>query len=237
MKKRIVSFLLVCFLCVSSLTAMAQTAPFVHIVGVQVKNNELSVLFRSGQAGSVTVLVYGENENQLLQVEQWEVEREGLHNKTLQVASSQKYVVYLGADKAELPKSVTLTKEYRSASLRIEGQETVLELLAKASYLTNGTVTRNGTVVSATDVVLPGDQIEGTWGEESYIGYAVVPGDVDLNSKVDAKDALAVLRYTVGKLPLTGAAYESADFSQNGKIDAIVALNILKFSVGKLKSL
>ncbi len=239
--KRMISFVLACLLCVSGFVANAQSSPFVQLVEVQVQNQTMKLTFITGMAGEVTCLVYAANEKgtqgNLLQVAQWEIQGAGVYTKEVIVPSAVGYVVHLGGSDVGVPKKVAVGEEYRCGALRITKEETTVTLLQKAPYLTDVTITRGGDTVTPGDVVLPGDQINGMWEDFSYTGYAVVAGDVDLNGAVNAKDALVVLRYTVGKITLTPAAYESANFNQSDKIDAMVALNILKFSVGKLKSL
>ncbi len=242
MKKQCVAFILVCFLCLGFFNAQAQTTPFVQILGGSVEGDSLTLTLRLGQAGTVTCLVYTANEKgeqeELLQVTQWDVQREGIHTKELPVSPSLLgYVVQLGGTGIDLPKTIRITDWYVCPALRIEGAETTETLTQNASHLTGVEITRNEHTVTPGDVVFPGDQISGLWGEAPYTGYAVVAGDVDLNGAVNAKDALQILRYAVGKTSLSEASLAAADFKQNGKIDAIAALNILKFAVGKLKSL
>ncbi len=59
-------------------------------------------------------------------------------------------------------------------------------------------------------------------------------GDVTMDDRVNASDALAVLRHAVGKAPLDTVYHEIADVDGNGKINAMDALQILKKAVGKL---
>ena len=59
-------------------------------------------------------------------------------------------------------------------------------------------------------------------------------GDVDLDGKVTAADALEVLKSVVGKVNLTQTQFTAADTDGNGKADAADALNILKKVVGKI---
>ena len=67
------------------------------------------------------------------------------------------------------------------------------------------------------------------------IKEAVLYGDVDLDGKVTAADALEVLKSVVGKVTLTEAQFTAADTDGNGKADATDALNILKKVVGKIE--
>ena len=62
----------------------------------------------------------------------------------------------------------------------------------------------------------------------------VTYGDVDGNGKVEATDALEVLKSVVGKVTLTDEQLVKADTDGNGKADATDALNILKKVVGKI---
>ncbi len=241
MKKRCVAFLIACLLFFSFSWVQAQTAPFVQILAGKVQNQTLSLTLRVGKAGEFTCLVYAANEKgeqgELLQVDEWNVEKAGIFTKEFSVASSQGYVVQVGGSDIELSKTVLFEDEYVSSAWRLEGEETTQTLPQDATHLTGVEISRNANSVTPGDVVLPGDKITATLGGNAYIGYAVVAGDVDLDGKVNAKDALLVLRHAVGKITLSQVQLAGADFKQNGKMDAVVALNILKFSVGKLKSL
>ncbi|MBQ6819378.1 MAG: carbohydrate-binding protein [Clostridia bacterium] len=62
----------------------------------------------------------------------------------------------------------------------------------------------------------------------------VTYGDVDGNGKVEATDALEVLKSVVGKVTLTDEQLVKADTDGNSKIEATDALNILKKVVGKI---
>lgn len=59
-------------------------------------------------------------------------------------------------------------------------------------------------------------------------------GDVTMDDKVNASDALLVLRHAVNKVSLNVVYHEIADVDGNGKINAVDALQILKKAVGKL---
>jgi len=63
---------------------------------------------------------------------------------------------------------------------------------------------------------------------------AITYGDVDGNGKVEAVDALEVLKSVVGKVTLTDDQLKVADTDGNSKADATDALNILKKVVGKI---
>ncbi len=58
-------------------------------------------------------------------------------------------------------------------------------------------------------------------------------GDVNNDTKIDAKDALLVLRIAVGKHTPTQGEKAAADPNADGKTDAKDALEILKYAVGK----
>ena len=60
-------------------------------------------------------------------------------------------------------------------------------------------------------------------------------GDVNTDTKVDAKDALDVLKFSVGKGTFTQKQKYAADVDNNNKYDAKDALMMLQFSVGKRK--
>ena len=58
-------------------------------------------------------------------------------------------------------------------------------------------------------------------------------GDLNGDSKIDAKDALEVLKASVGKVTLDDTKKSFADVNKDTKIDAKDALEILKYAVGK----
>ncbi len=58
-------------------------------------------------------------------------------------------------------------------------------------------------------------------------------GDVNEDEKVDAKDALLVLKYAVGKANLTQNQIQAAEVTGDGLLNAKDALEILKYAVGK----
>ncbi len=60
------------------------------------------------------------------------------------------------------------------------------------------------------------------------------PGDVTGDAKIDAKDALGVLKYAVQKVTLEPWQTYAAEVTGDTQIDAKDALQILKYSVGKI---
>ncbi|MBR6548102.1 MAG: hypothetical protein IKT68_01025 [Clostridia bacterium] len=58
-------------------------------------------------------------------------------------------------------------------------------------------------------------------------------GDVDMDGKITAADALDVLKNVVGKVSFTDQQKDLADTDRNAKVDAADALEILKHVVGK----
>ncbi len=61
-------------------------------------------------------------------------------------------------------------------------------------------------------------------------------GDLDGNKQINAKDALSVLKYAVGKATLTDAQNFVANVNVDEDINAKDALEILKFAVNKIKT-
>ncbi len=64
-----------------------------------------------------------------------------------------------------------------------------------------------------------------------------VPGDVDLDGKVTAEDALLVLRASSGTDKLTAAQFILADVTYDGKINSVDALRILLYISGSIADL
>ncbi len=87
--------------------------------------------------------------------------------------------------------------------------------------------TVTGTDVTGTDVT--GTDVTNT----DVLAY----GDLNGDKKVDAKDALVILKASVKKVELTEAQLAVADAYQDGKLDAKDALYVLRFSVKKEASL
>lgn len=76
------------------------------------------------------------------------------------------------------------------------------------------------------------------WCSSSYlrsVSQEGLAGDVDGNGRVDAGDALLVLKFAVDKYELTAPQQLLADMNWDEVLDASDALMILKVAVGKLK--
>ena len=81
---------------------------------------------------------------------------------------------------------------------------------------------------------LPVAAAETTKGEGTYGLDWVLYGDLDADNTINAKDALSVLKYSVGKQLFSEAEIEIADVNDDAKVDAKDALDILKYSVSKI---
>ncbi len=81
-------------------------------------------------------------------------------------------------------------------------------------------------VTAAQTVVTEGSGVYGT----DWLKY----GDVDVDEVINAKDALLVLKYAVGKQNFNPAQTEVADVNGDDIINAKDALDMLKYSVGKI---
>ena len=80
--------------------------------------------------------------------------------------------------------------------------------------------------------VARGLAVDGIVGPATWQALGVSYGDVNADGKVNAKDALQVLRSAVGKETLTEKQKETADLNADGNIDAKDAQKILKQAVG-----
>lgn len=60
-----------------------------------------------------------------------------------------------------------------------------------------------------------------------------VSGDLNGDTKIDAKDALVTLKFAVGKQALSDEQKAAADVNKDGNINAKDALEMLKYAVGK----
>ena len=61
----------------------------------------------------------------------------------------------------------------------------------------------------------------------------VTPGDVNVDRQINAKDALLILRYAVGKAALSAEQKALADVNADGAVNAADALAVLRIAVGK----
>ncbi|MBR3844004.1 MAG: dockerin type I repeat-containing protein, partial [Clostridia bacterium] len=88
-------------------------------------------------------------------------------------------------------------------------------------------------VTLLTMLVLPisaAEETEATVGEGVYGTDWVKYGDLDNNETIDAKDALAVLKYAVEKIEFSEVQEIVADVTKDTAVDAKDALDILKFA-------
>ena len=73
-------------------------------------------------------------------------------------------------------------------------------------------------------------------GEKHITARFMLPGDADISGKVEASDALLVLRFAMGLISANGIRPEAADVDKSGSIDASDALLILRFAMGIIDS-
>lgn len=119
-------------------------------------------------------------------------------------------------------KAVTVT-ETNLKSVTVNGEEVTLDennqLILKPQ---NGTQT-----IVVTDLA-------GNVSAEITVRVtAYAKGDMDNNGRIDAVDALIVLKTSVGKYTANDDEKQAADVNEDGKINAVDALEILKKAVGK----
>ena len=127
---------------------------------------------------------------------------------------------------------------------KVEEFRTIKEQLPSVDGLTlthADTVAQLKTVYDAIS-----DKTQLTAEEVSYVNDALEKirhlrsmenlGDVNGDKRVDAKDALEVLKSSVGKVILTKEQQGAAEVNGDGNIDAKDALEILKYAVGKIKN-
>ncbi len=74
------------------------------------------------------------------------------------------------------------------------------------------------------------------WNNAEEKEPAVTLGDVDNDGKINAKDALIVLKIAVNKHQPTKEEIIASDVTKEGKINAVDALQILKYAVNKITS-
>ncbi len=232
-------------LCSVSVGTKAQPEPILMIFSARLQENGLSITYavqQSAPAQEITCLVYTINQKgeagDLLQAVQTTAPSDGVH--TLQIPFKDlpdSVIVQLGGTAVSTWREVTVDPDFVSDGWMITPNQTVGEVQGLLPFVQMLTV--DGKTETVTDVtpLLPGNRLHGTCDGRDLVWYAYLPGDVDLDGKVGAKDALDVLRYVVGKIELTQAAQLAADIRQSGKINANSALMILQYIVGKINTL
>ncbi len=68
-------------------------------------------------------------------------------------------------------------------------------------------------------------------------GASDIPGDVDLDGRVTAEDALLVLRASAGTDELNATQRKLADVTYDGKVNSVDALRILLYISGSISDL
>ncbi len=95
----------------------------------------------------------------------------------------------------------------------------------------NGIATANKSQLTEEEIAYVNAAVE----KIRWLEYVAGLGDVNEDGKVDAKDALELLKFAVGKNLLTQEQQKAAEVNGDGSIDAKDALEILKYAVGKIE--
>lgn len=238
MKTRVVCLVLACLLCFCCTVVSAQVESF-NVVQAQLTENGVEITcYLWGEASEITYLVYQLNQQgkkgELVQVGEKANPPQGLFTIALPVAHcEQGFYVCVSATGVGTPRKVAVTKEgYTFACWGMVQNQTV-QAIENAVTPLDVTVMREENTVSPTNVVLQGDLVVTSAQEYTVVCF----GDVNFDHSIDAKDALAILRYAVKKIEFTQLQILAADWEQDHKIDATDALNLLKFAVGKAQCL
>ena len=77
--------------------------------------------------------------------------------------------------------------------------------------------------------VATGDKVEITVGDETKSYDAVIYGDANGDSEIDAIDYVRIRKYIMNTATLTNAYYEAADVNKDGNVDAIDYVRIRKY--------
>ncbi len=108
-------------------------------------------------------------------------------------------------------------------------KKSVVLCLVMAFVLVISTFVMADSVASVSNTDTTGTDVTGT----DVLFYGNLNGD----GKVDAKDALMILKNAVQKLEFTEEQVAFADVYQDGKIDAKDALYVLRYAVNKIDTL
>ncbi|MBR3844575.1 MAG: dockerin type I repeat-containing protein [Clostridia bacterium] len=247
MKKLLVK-ITVWLLCVIlfSVGVIAQTTGVsLSVIKATVTDTTMSVTCRvSSQVDDITYLVYTVNEQDkedvLVQAGQTAGGTDRVLTFSLVVPSGEEaYRLLVGGSGVQTPRRVTVTAQgYRSENLGFIPGQTAGEMKAVLQGLQTLSVARNGKALDDTQEVLTGDVLLAVDATGQEVSFTLVTyGDVNGDGKIDASDALQILRHTVQKTTLTGPSFAAANWVQDGGIDATDALSILKFAVRKIDSL
>ena len=125
---------------------------------------------------------------------------------------------------------VQFNDEWSCTLTALQPGETVVMVRASGGGVASATAICKVTVVEDTHVTPETPTDTPTDVPPTDIPY----GDVNSDTKIDAKDALMVLKYAVQKMELTQAQQKAAEVDGKDGINAKDALEILKYSVKKI---
>ena len=150
----------------------------------------------------------------------------------------QRFYIALTANCAEGEYSFAMQQGYDPEEYY--GVESLYEWLAPVVYGGEGLEIAGGGAVTVKPVggtyFPPEDADDGL----IYIGVTLDPGikgDVDGNGVVNANDALLLMRYALGLMPLTDVQLARADVDENGSVNANDALRIMRYKLGLIPEL
>ena len=239
MKKRLVCLLLAVLLLGAMPVSAVASSPTVMVVSARLSENELALIYwlQGASAGQELTCLVTDEEGATLQAMQFAAEENGLHTVTMSARKVNGYQLSLGGTDIGTYRTVNFADAYTASCLFVAEGQTVGSLKADLSALTDVTVMAGEEVLADEATVTAGHILQATYNGQSVTCPLVIPGDATMDGKVNATDALQILRYIVGKQPLEGVAFLAADFRQNGQVSAQSALMILQYIVGKINTL
>ncbi len=241
--KQLLVKIIVLLLCLNfgsfGVTAQTQGASLT-VLKAEVSEAQMEVTCHiTGQVSQITYLVYtltetGDQEALVHAGELAGGENEVLTFPLTVPLHQTGYLLCVGGTWVTTPRRVVVSAQgYAFGYLGYSPEQTAEGVKAGLGTPGEIAVTRGETVLEDSEKVTVGDKVIA--GEEHYT--LVMFGDVNADQKVNASDALQILRHAVKKITLTDTSLAATNWVQDGKIDATDALAVLKFAVGKAQGL
>ncbi len=140
---------------------------------------------------------------------------------------------------------ISITNVINSSSYKVSSEflsnvtfgsdvNSLINNLRKYSEAVSITVKNSNNNVKTSGVIVTGDKVTISTGNEEKTYTIVVYGDTNGDGSISAIDLLNVQKIIINKSNLGGAYYRAADTNKDGKISAIDLLNVQKHILGKL---